>query len=140
MSMNEPSSEFLASQPLPEIGSFGDFIGREKQLLEVDERLQAHRLATLVGPGGMGKTRLALEFVKRKKGDTTYGAAITFVSFELVTENSEAAVLDALVSGMKLIPSGGEGLPAKGSAHTPRNHGWLRYDYHVVFFLNVMAT
>lgn len=38
------------------------------------------------------------------KGNATYGATIVFVSFELVTENSEGAVLDALVSDLKIIP------------------------------------
>ena len=39
------------------------FVGREAELAEIAERLQdpACRLLTLVGPGGCGKTRLALE-------------------------------------------------------------------------------
>ena len=36
-------------------------IGRELDLVEVAEALQEHRLVTLVGSGGAGKTRLALE-------------------------------------------------------------------------------
>ena len=35
------------------------FIGREKELVEVEEALSAHRLVTLTGVGGVGKTRLA---------------------------------------------------------------------------------
>jgi predicted ATPase/DNA-binding SARP family transcriptional activator len=37
------------------------FIGREKELGEIGERLGAHRMLTLFGPGGTGKTRLALQ-------------------------------------------------------------------------------
>src|SRR4051794_12920950 len=37
------------------------FIGREADLRAVRERLAAHRLVTLSGPGGVGKTRLAVE-------------------------------------------------------------------------------
>ena len=37
------------------------FIGREKELAAVGELMQEHRLVTLLGPGGMGKTRLALQ-------------------------------------------------------------------------------
>ena len=37
------------------------FIGRESELAEIGERLAAHRMLTLVGPGGTGKTRLALQ-------------------------------------------------------------------------------
>ncbi|WP_150254130.1 AfsR/SARP family transcriptional regulator [Nocardiopsis deserti] len=35
------------------------FVGREGELRLVGERLAEHRLVTLVGPGGVGKTRLA---------------------------------------------------------------------------------
>jgi len=37
------------------------FIGREKEIHEVEETLTTHRLVTLVGPGGTGKTRLSLQ-------------------------------------------------------------------------------
>ncbi|MGH2474278.1 MAG: AAA family ATPase, partial [Candidatus Limnocylindrales bacterium] len=36
------------------------FIGRRRQIQEVKTALTAARLVTLVGPGGVGKTRLAL--------------------------------------------------------------------------------
>ncbi len=38
-----------------------NFIGRTAHLAEVERLLRAHRLLTLVGPGGTGKTRLALQ-------------------------------------------------------------------------------
>jgi predicted ATPase/class 3 adenylate cyclase len=37
------------------------FIGRERELASVGELIRGHRLVTLLGPGGMGKTRLALQ-------------------------------------------------------------------------------
>jgi non-specific serine/threonine protein kinase len=36
------------------------FVGREKELAEVGRQLEGNRLLTLTGPGGCGKTRLAL--------------------------------------------------------------------------------
>ncbi|MGW0483849.1 AfsR/SARP family transcriptional regulator [Nonomuraea sp. NPDC003214] len=39
----------------------GDLIGRDAEVAEVAGLLAAHRLVTLTGPGGVGKTRLALE-------------------------------------------------------------------------------
>ena len=43
--------------PLP----LTSFVGRERELAAVHEALAAHRLVTLTGPGGVGKTRLALQ-------------------------------------------------------------------------------
>lgn len=40
------------------------FIGRERELAEVQQRLSETRLVTLTGPGGTGKTRLALEVAR----------------------------------------------------------------------------
>ena len=37
------------------------FIGREKEIAQVEQLLSAGRLVTLTGPGGVGKTRLALQ-------------------------------------------------------------------------------
>jgi predicted ATPase/DNA-binding winged helix-turn-helix (wHTH) protein len=39
-------------------------IGRDGELAEVKSLLDAHRLVTLIGPGGIGKTRLALEVAR----------------------------------------------------------------------------
>src|SRR5690606_40540615 len=45
------------------------FVGREEELRQVGAELAAARLVTLVGPGGAGKTRLALEVAARAAGD-----------------------------------------------------------------------
>src|SRR3954469_24489905 len=36
------------------------FVGRRHELAEIRKKLAAARLVTLVGPGGVGKTRLAI--------------------------------------------------------------------------------
>ena len=56
------------------------FVGREALLAEIGERLAdpACRLLTLVGPGGSGKTRLALEAASRRLDGYEHG--IFFVS------------------------------------------------------------
>ena len=41
------------------------FIGRHRELDELDKLLEAHGLVTVVGPGGVGKTRLAVEVGRR---------------------------------------------------------------------------
>jgi len=37
------------------------FVGRDNELIELIDRVRTHRLVTLTGPGGTGKTRLALQ-------------------------------------------------------------------------------
>ena len=44
---------------------FTHFIGREEQITALVNLLRAHRLVTLTGAGGVGKTRLALEVAGR---------------------------------------------------------------------------
>lgn len=37
------------------------FIGREKETVEIAQAIREHRLVTLTGIGGTGKTRLSLQ-------------------------------------------------------------------------------
>ena len=46
--------------------SLSSFIGREREIAEVEKLLIVGRLVTLTGAGGCGKTRLALEVATRK--------------------------------------------------------------------------
>ena len=48
-------------------------IGRESELVDLDAIVRAHALTTLVGPGGIGKTRLALEAARRLEPETVDG-------------------------------------------------------------------
>ena len=45
------------------------FVGREADLAALAEAIAGHRLVTLVGPGGTGKTTTALELARRSAGD-----------------------------------------------------------------------
>ena len=47
------------------------FIGRQDELAELESALAEGRLVSLLGPGGMGKTRLAKEFVRQSKARGT---------------------------------------------------------------------
>src|SRR5258708_14712267 len=51
---------FRANLPVP----LTSFIGRERELAEVTDSLARTRLLTLIGAGGCGKTRLALQLAK----------------------------------------------------------------------------
>ena len=52
----------LPVQPTP-------LVGREKELGEAGRLLRAHRVVTLTGPGGSGKTRLALQLAAEASDD-----------------------------------------------------------------------
>ena len=51
-----------------------ELIGRTAAVAEVMELLRAHRLVTLIGAGGIGKTRLGLEVARRELPDHADGA------------------------------------------------------------------
>jgi predicted ATPase/class 3 adenylate cyclase len=60
----------LPVQPTP-------FVGRERELAEVLALLDEHRIVTLTGPGGSGKTRLALQAAAESVEQ--YGDGVWFV-------------------------------------------------------------
>ena len=70
------------------------FIGREAELAEVQEALKAHRLVTLTGVGGVGKTRLAIEVAARLADEFPDGVWF----FELAAVTDPAAVPDAVAA------------------------------------------
>jgi predicted ATPase/DNA-binding winged helix-turn-helix (wHTH) protein len=53
-----------------------ELIGREDQLDEVASLLRSNRIVALVGPGGIGKTRLAVEVARRIREDFADGAVM----------------------------------------------------------------
>jgi predicted ATPase/DNA-binding SARP family transcriptional activator/Tfp pilus assembly protein PilF len=79
------------------------FVGRQNELLEVRYRCldPECRLLTLVGAGGIGKTRLALEVARQSEGEFQDG--VIFVSLAPLENPSllEATILEAL--GLKMV-------------------------------------
>ena len=49
------------------------FVGRERELADLEQLLRAHRLVTVTGMGGAGKTSLALETARAQTGAWTDG-------------------------------------------------------------------
>ncbi|HZB51672.1 MAG TPA: BTAD domain-containing putative transcriptional regulator, partial [Mycobacteriales bacterium] len=72
------------------------FLGRDSDLLRVGELLRTARLVTVTGPGGVGKTSLALE-VARAAAER-FGDGLAFVRLAGVTDPAQvsSAVLAAL--------------------------------------------
>lgn len=74
------------------------FVGRKSEIAEIKRLLADNQLVTLTGPGGSGKTRLALAIADDVSSDFPDG--IYFVDLAAVTD--ERLVLQALASAMGL--------------------------------------
>jgi predicted ATPase/DNA-binding SARP family transcriptional activator len=98
----EPEPE---PEPLPGRGAqpgvlprqLTSFVGRERELSELEAVLVGHsRLLTLTGPGGCGKTRLALELAARREGRFEQGARLV----ELAPVEDPALVVGATAAAI----------------------------------------
>ncbi len=74
------------------------FVGREGELQEIKERLPNRRLITLLGPGGTGKTRLAMQTAAEVSSQYRHG--ICFVP--LASVSGPDLLVPALASALRL--------------------------------------
>ena len=79
------------------------FVGRESELADVQAAVKAHRLMTLTGAGGVGKTRLALEVAERLHDEFPDGVWF----FELASVADPLAVPDAVAAVLGIIQQPG---------------------------------
>ena len=80
-------------------------LGRERELAELGELLDANRLVTLTGPGGTGKTSLAIELARARAGREPDGT--WFVALESITDPDLVGPTIATTLGLIATP----GLP-----------------------------
>ena len=83
-------------RPAATAASAGPLIGRDVQIAALDRLLATERLVTLVGPGGVGKTRIALEVARRAKAATVL--LLAPVTDSTMIPHALAAALDLRVS------------------------------------------
>ncbi|GAA0545594.1 BTAD domain-containing putative transcriptional regulator [Actinomadura livida] len=74
------------------------FIGRDADVAAVAELVAGHRLVTLTGPGGAGKTRLATETARTMLGGLPDGAWLV----ELAAVGADGDVAQAALAGLGL--------------------------------------
>lgn len=74
------------------------FVGRDADVAAVAELIAEHRLTTLIGPGGSGKTRLATETARTLLGDLPDGAWLV----ELAAIGADGDVAQATLAGLGL--------------------------------------
>lgn len=98
----QPPEAMLIPTNLPTVGT--PFVNRPQELQQITEQLsKPHcRLLTLTGPGGIGKTRLALEVARHLMPDFRNG--VFFVSFAGVREPDR--ILETIANSLDLGFSG----------------------------------
>ena len=87
-------SEIHSNLPLP----VSSFIGRARETAEVREALDSSRLVSIVGAGGVGKTRLALEVGRELSEDDFDG--IWLIDLGTVDASADAAPMLARTIGV----------------------------------------
>jgi predicted ATPase/DNA-binding CsgD family transcriptional regulator len=86
------------------------FIGRKKEIAEL-RRLSAHtRVMTILGPGGAGKTRLAMEFARQQQDRFADGAVLV----ELAEVWDGSLVADAIARAARITVQGEDAQAALG--------------------------
>jgi predicted ATPase/DNA-binding CsgD family transcriptional regulator/DNA-binding XRE family transcriptional regulator len=110
-----PSPPAPASPTLPVAQS--SFIGRDREVGELVGLLQSSRLLTLIGPGGAGKTRLAVEALSRGAP----AVPVTFIPLEAVRQPE--SLITVLAAGVRVPDQAGVPLAesvAAALAEAPR--------------------
>lgn len=101
-----PAPERPVPAPAPLPPALTPFIGRERELEMIIRQIRdpACRLLTLTGPGGVGKTRLALEVTRHVRGQFSQG--VYFVS--LVGTSASNLIVPAMSNEFGFIFSGAD--------------------------------
>jgi len=115
-----PAAPARGVRPLPV--STTSLLGRERAAGEVADLLELSgaRLVTLTGPGGVGKTRLAVAAAERLRD--RFGAGTVFVPLDSVTNPGQVLAAIGRAAGAEL---GGIGSPAQALAETFGDGAWL---------------
>jgi len=102
---------------LPE--PLSSFRGRDTELGQVDQAIDSSRLVTLIGPGGVGKTRLAVAAAARRRDQHSGGAWLV----ELADVTDPAAVAPAAAAALASSgPALGDDQPSRSTAELIARH------------------
>jgi predicted ATPase len=102
--MDFPALKTLDARPTNLPMQLTSFVGRERELAEVLDLIQAHRLVTLTGAGGTGKTRLAVEAATRAVGEFHDGAF--FVDLAPIRDPALVPLAVTQALGLDVDPGG----------------------------------
>ncbi|GAB2622019.1 SARP family transcriptional regulator [Paractinoplanes abujensis] len=91
----EPVREKRSNLPEP----LTSFVGRDDDLARIDGLLAVGRLVTVLGPGGAGKTRLAVEAARRRRHEFRDG--VWLVDLAAVTEPAKVGAALLTSAGLR---------------------------------------
>src|SRR4051794_17735423 len=97
-----------SSEPSTRVGTYAiperltPLVGRDAELRDLTILARQHRFLTLVGPGGVGKTRLALEVARAESATLEFGGCLV----ELAPFGAPAGVRAAIASALSLPDPG----------------------------------
>ena len=106
--VQDPALEAAAPDPdqgrhnLPE--RLTSLVGRELELGELAKLVELHRLVTVVGPGGAGKTSVAVELARRVAGGFPDGVWLV----ELAAVGDPALLAEVVVTALGLSEEAGD--------------------------------
>jgi predicted ATPase/DNA-binding SARP family transcriptional activator len=86
------TDDYLVEGNLPMLSS--SIVGRDRQMVEVAESMTSHRLVTVVGSAGVGKTRLAIEVCR----NAHYDDGVWFVRLD--SARTAASVREAVAEAL----------------------------------------
>ena len=78
------------------------FIGREKEIGQIKKRLEEHRLVTLTGSGGVGKTRLSIQVAAELLDQYPHGVWLV----ELAPITDPSLVAQTVCTALDVTPQG----------------------------------
>jgi predicted ATPase/DNA-binding SARP family transcriptional activator len=90
----QPAEQEQAPRGLP--AQITRFIGRERETAETRALLSGFRLVTLTGPGGVGKTRLAIETAAAMRDHFAGGVVFVELAPHAESDELESAVAEAV--------------------------------------------
>ncbi len=100
-----PALASMDSRPNNLPSQISSFVGREREVREVAAAIEGSRLLTIVGPGGIGKTRLALQVAADLLGDR-YPGGTWFI--DLTTVRAQEPIVDTVAAELNLREVPGE--------------------------------